>query len=92
MGLVTEKTEVAYLKSFLCIVVKKTFQVTSSYFVACRHLRDDDFTICPTHKLLGGVVVPIVDVECLERCPAVAMVGLSRFQKPIRELASVYHR
>ena len=91
MGLVTEKTEVAYLKSFLGIVVKKTFQVTSSYFVACRHLRDDDFTICPT-QMLGGVVVPIVDVECLERCPAIAMVVLSRFQKPIRELASVYHR
>ena len=47
MGLVTEKTKVAYVKSFLCIVVKKTFQVTSSYFVACRHLRDDDFTILP---------------------------------------------
>ena len=50
VGLVPQKTEVAYLKLFLCIVVKKTFQVTSSYFVACRHLRDDDFTICPTHR------------------------------------------
>ena len=50
VGLVTEKTEVAYLKSFPCIVVKKTFQVTSSYFAACRHLRDDDFAICPTHR------------------------------------------
>ena len=28
MGLVIEKTEVAYLKSFPCIVVKTTFQVT----------------------------------------------------------------
>ena len=28
MGLVIEETEVAYLKSFPCIVVKKTFQVT----------------------------------------------------------------
>ena len=28
MGLVIEKTEVAYLKSFPCIVVNKTFQVT----------------------------------------------------------------
>ena len=27
-GLVTEKTEVAYFKSFPCIVVKKTVQVT----------------------------------------------------------------
>ena len=42
--------------------------------------------------MLGGVVVPIVDVECIERCPAIAMVGLSRFQKLIRVLASVYHR
>ena len=22
--------------------------------------------------MLGGVVVPVVDVECLERCPAIA--------------------
>ena len=50
MGLVTEKTEVVYLKSLLCIVVKKTFQITSSYFVAFRHLRDDNFTICPTQR------------------------------------------
>ena len=28
MGLVIEKTEVVYLKSFPCIVVNKTFQVT----------------------------------------------------------------
>ena len=28
MGLVIEKTEVVYLKSFPCVVVKKTFQVT----------------------------------------------------------------
>ena len=28
LGLVVEKTEVAYLKSFPCIVVKETFQVT----------------------------------------------------------------
>ena len=28
VGLVIEKTEVAYLKSFPCIVVKKTFRVT----------------------------------------------------------------
>ena len=32
MGLVIEKTEVAYLKSFPCIVVKKSFQVISSHF------------------------------------------------------------
>ena len=40
--------------------------------------------------MLGRVVVPIVDVECLKRCPAIAMVRLSRFQKSIGELASVY--
>ena len=28
VGLVIEKTEVVYLKSFSCVVVKKTFQVT----------------------------------------------------------------
>ena len=28
VGLVIEKTEVVYLKSFPCVVVKKTFQVT----------------------------------------------------------------
>ena len=41
---------------------------------------------------LGGFVVPLVDVECLKKCTAVIKVGLSRFQKPIGELASVYHR
>ena len=29
VGLVIEKTEVVYLQSFSCVVVKKTFQVTS---------------------------------------------------------------
>ena len=46
----------------------------------------DDFT------MLVGVVVPIVDVECLKRCSAIVKVGLSRLQKPIGELASVYYR
>ena len=41
--------------------------------------------------VLGGFVVPLVDVECL-KCKAMVKVGLSRFQKPIGELASVYHR
>ena len=52
VGLVIEKTQVVYLKSFSCVVVKKTFQVTCGVasfqtqnmrlilFVACRHLRD----------------------------------------------------
>ena len=42
--------------------------------------------------MLGRVVVPMVDVKCLKRCPAIAMVRLSQFQKPIRELAGVYDR
>ena len=107
VGLVIEKTEVAYLKSFPCKVVKKTFQVTCGvvsfqiqgmefYQILSRAgifepLTDiDDFTICPT-QMSGGVVVPIVDVECLKRCPAIVKEGLSRFQKPVGELASVYH-
>ena len=28
LGIVIEKTDVAYLRSFFCVVVKKTFQVT----------------------------------------------------------------
>ena len=39
VGLVIEKTEVAYLKSFPCVVVKKTFQVTcrvASFQLFCR--------------------------------------------------------
>ena len=56
----------------------------------------DDFTISPlidqiSVLVLGGFVVPLVDVECL-KCKAMVKVGLSRFQKPIGELASVYHR
>ena len=35
--------------------------------------------------MLDGVVVPIGDVECLKRCPAIVMVGLSRFEKSIRK-------
>ena len=42
--------------------------------------------------VLGRVVVTIVGVECLKKCPVMVKVGLSRFQKPIGELASVYHR
>ena len=57
----------------------------------------DDFTICPTHRSnlgtgVGGFGVPLIDVECLKKCTAMAKVGFSRFQKPIGELASVYHR
>ena len=42
--------------------------------------------------MLGRVVVPKVDLECLKRCPAIAMVRISRFQKPIGELVGAYHR
>ena len=63
LGIVIEKTDVAYLRSFLCVIVKKTFQVTCGD--------------------------PETEVDLiLSRF----QVGLSRFQKPIKELASVYHR
>ena len=109
MVVVIEKTDVAYLRSFPCLVVKKTFQVpcrdpeTEVDLILSRAgiletPKDiDDFTICPTHRLnlgagVGGFVVPLIDVECLKKCTAMAKVGFSRFQKPIGELASVYHR
>ena len=38
--------------------------------------------------VLRGVIVPVVDVECLKKCPAMVKVGLSRFQKSIGELAN----
>ena len=109
LGIVIEKTDVAYLRSFPCVVVKKTFQVTcgdpetevdlilsrARIFETPKDI--DDFTICPTHRSnlgtgVGGFVVPLIDVECLKKCTAMAKVGFSRFQKPIGELASVYHR
>ena len=109
LGKVIEKTVVAYLRSFPCVIVKKTFQVTcgdpeteadlilsrAGIFETPKDI--DDFTICPTHRSnlstgVGGFVVPLVDVECLKKCTAMVMVGLSRLQKPIGELASVYHR
>ena len=43
-------------------------------------------------SVLGGVVVPAVDVGCQKKCLAMVKAGLSRFQKPAGELASVYHR
>ena len=66
MALVIEKTEVAYIKSFPCKGVKKTFQVLRSCKFSdpenevdlillragiFQTLKDiDDFTICPTHR------------------------------------------
>ena len=43
-------------------------------------------------SVLGGIVVPIADVGFQKKCPALVKVGLSRFQKLIGELTSVYHR
>ena len=62
LGKVIEKTVVAYLRSFPCVIVKKTFQVTcgdpeteadlilsrAGIFETPKDI--DDFTICPTHR------------------------------------------
>ena len=62
LGIVIEKTDVAYLRSFPCVIVKKTFQVTcgdpetevdlilsrAGIFETPKDI--DDFTICPTHR------------------------------------------
>ena len=62
LGVVIEKTDVAYLRSFPYVVVKKTFQVTcgdpetevnlilwrAGIFETPKDI--DDFTICPTHR------------------------------------------
>ena len=69
LGIVIEKTDVAYLRSFPCVVVKKTFQVTcgdpetevdlilsrAGIFETPKDI--DDFTICPTHRLNLGAGV-----------------------------------
>ena len=105
MGLVIEKTEVAYLKSFPCVVVKKTFQVTcrvASFQLFCRVPASSrrqkismilQFTpLIDEISVLGGVVIPVVDIERLKKCPVIVKAGLSRFRKQIEGLASVYHR
>ena len=62
LGIIIEKTDVSYLWSFPCIVVKSTFQVTCgnleievdlilSRAGSCETPKDiDDFTIYPTHR------------------------------------------
>ena len=86
VGLVLEKTEVVYLKSFTCIVVKRTFQVKFSDpenevdLILSRAGTFETLTDIDDFTMLGGVEAPIVDVECLKRCPAIVKVGLSRFQ------------
>ena len=112
VGLVIEKTEVVYLKSFPCVIVKKTFQVTCGVasfqiqnmkLILFCHVPASSrrqkismiLQIAPLTdqiSVLGGIVVPIADVGCQKKCPAMVKVGLSRFQKLIGELASVYHR
>ena len=62
LGKVIKKTVVAYLRSFPCVIVKKTFQVTcgdpeteadlilsrAGIFETPKDI--DGFTICPTHR------------------------------------------
>ena len=69
LGVVIEKTDVAYLSSFPYVVVKKTFQVTcgdpetevdlilsrAGIFETPKDI--DDFTICPTHRSNLGTSV-----------------------------------
>ena len=62
MCIVIEKNDVAYLRSFPCIIVKETFQVTcgdpetevdlilSRAGIFERPKDIDDFTICPTYR------------------------------------------
>ena len=112
VGLVIEKTEVVYLKSFPYVIAKRTFQVTCGVasfqiqkmklILFCRAPASSRrqkismiLQIAPLIdqiSVLGGVVVPIVDVGCQKKCSAMVKVELSRFQKPIGELANVYHR
>ena len=69
LGIVTEKTDVAYLRSLPCVVVKKTFQVTcgdpetevdlilsrAGIFETPKDI--DDFTICPIRRSNLGIGV-----------------------------------
>ena len=106
LGIVIEKTDVAYLRSFPCVVVKKTFQVTcgdpetevdlimSRAGISRRQKISMILQFAPLIdqiSVLGGVVVPIADVECQKKCSAMVKAGSSRFQKAIGELASVFH-
>ena len=99
MGIVIEKIDVAYLRPFPCAVVKKTFQVTCGDLEPDVDLILSRAGIFETMismilqfaplideisvSVLGGFVVPLIDVECLKKCTAIVKVELSRFQKPI---------
>ena len=99
MGIVIEKIDVAYLRPFPCAVVKKTFQVTCGDLEPDVDLILSRAGIFETMismilqfaplideisvSVLGGFVVPLIDVECPKKCTAIVKVELSRFQKPI---------
>ena len=102
VGLVIERTEVVYLESFPCVVVK-SFQTQKIKLIlfwrvpisSRRQKISMILQIAPLIdqiSVLGGVVVPVADVGCQKKCPAMVKVGLSRFQKLIGELANLYHR
>ena len=94
LGIVIDKTDVSYLRSFPCVVVKKAFQVTrgdpetkvdlilsrAGIFETPKDI--DDFTICPSHRSNLGTGVGWIR----------GFISRYRFKIPIGELASVYHR
>ena len=94
LGIVIDKTDVAYLRLFPCVVVKKAFQVTrgdpetkvdlilsrACIFETPKDI--DDFTICPSHRSNLSTGVGWIR----------GFISRYRFQIPIGELASVYHR
>ena len=107
MGFVIEKTNsfpcVIFKKTFHVTCVVASFQIQKMKLILfCRvpasprrQKMSMILQIAPLTdqiSVLGGIVVPIADVRCQKKCPAMAKVGLSRFQKLIGELASVYHR
>ena len=70
----------------------KIFLLATIKYRWCAYLSPPFFGISRHKSILGGFVVPLVDVECPKKCTAMVKIGLSRFQKPIGKLASVYHR
>ena len=69
-----------------------TYLLRAGIFETPKHINKQIAPLIDQITVLGGVVVPIADVGCQKKCPAMVKAGLSRFQKPIGELASVYHR
>ena len=64
MGLVNEKTEVVYLKSFPCIVVNKTFQVTRG--VTSFQIQKNEVDLILS---LAGVFETLTDIDDFTICP-----------------------